>query len=157
MVGKGAGAHVVQDGLAGYGETRTGVGHQALALGAANELAQVGLAAEAELALAAFGGVEGDDVVALLEGGHAGAHVDHDARAFVAEDGGEQAFGVGATERVVVGVADAGGLDLHQHFTELGALQVHGLNRQRGTCFPGNGGLGFHGHDVKKVQSNPAA
>ena len=97
---EGAGAHVVQDGLAVDGEAAGGVGHQALALRAADELAQVGLAAQAELALAAFGRVERDDVIALLERGHARAHVHHDARAFVAQDGGKQPLGVGAADSV---------------------------------------------------------
>jgi hypothetical protein len=80
-----------------------------------------------------------------LERRHAGADVDHDARAFMAQDGREDAFGVGARERVVVGVADAGGLDLDQHFAELRALQVHGFDGEGLAGFPGDGGFGFHG------------
>jgi hypothetical protein len=82
--------------LAIQAEAAGGVGHQPLALRAADGLAQVGLARQAELALAAFGGVERNDMVALLEGGDARPHVHHDARAFVAQDGREDAFGVGA-------------------------------------------------------------
>ena len=144
VVAEGAGAHVVKDRLAVEAEAAGGVGHQALALRAADQLAQVGLAREAELALAALGRVERDDVVALLEGGHAGPDVDHDAGAFMAEDRREHAFRVGARERVVVGVADAGGLDFDQHFAEAGAFEVDGFDGQGRGGFPGDGGFGFH-------------
>src|SRR5207249_10462719 len=112
-------------------EAAGGIAHQALALGAANQLAQIGLAREAELALAAFGRVERNDMVALPERGDAGADIDHDAGALMAQDGREDAFRVGARERVVVGVADAGGLDLDQHLAELRALEVNGFYGQR--------------------------
>jgi TPR repeat protein len=39
-------------------------------------------------------------VVAGLQRGHARAHLEHDARAFMAENRGEQPFGVGARQRV---------------------------------------------------------
>ena len=48
----------------------------------------------------------------------------------MAQDRREDAFGVGPGQRVVVGVADTGGLDFDQHFAELWALQVHGFNGQ---------------------------
>ena len=47
--------------------------------------------------------------------GHARPDVDDDAGALMAEDGGEQPFGIGAGERELVGVADAGRLDLDQY------------------------------------------
>ena len=53
-----------------------------------------------------------------------GADVDHDARALVAEDRGEQAFRIGARERELIGVADAGGLDLDQHLAGPRAFEV---------------------------------
>ena len=108
-------AHVVQDRLAVEREAARAVGHQALALGRADLLAEVGLARQAELALPAFGRVERDDVVVLGQRRHARADVDDDARALVAEDRREQALGVVAREREPVGVADAGRLDLDQH------------------------------------------
>jgi len=70
----------------------------------------------AVLAFAALRHIQRNDVIALLEALHIGAGVDHDARAFVAEYGGKQPFGIGARKREFVGVADAGGLDLDQHF-----------------------------------------
>ena len=56
--------------------------------------------------------------------GHARADFDDDAGALVAEDRREQAFGIGARERELVGVADAGRLDLDQHFAGLRAFEV---------------------------------
>ena len=74
-----------------------------------------------------------------------GPDVDHDARALVAEDGREDAFRVGARQRVVVGVADAGGLDLDQHLAGARAFEVDGFDRQGRAGFPGDGGTGLHG------------
>jgi hypothetical protein len=51
VVGEGRGAHVVVHGLAAEREAAGAVGHQALALGGADRLAEVGLGAEAVLAL----------------------------------------------------------------------------------------------------------
>src|SRR5690606_8234128 len=72
---EGRAAHVVVDRLAVVGEARGAVGHHALALGGAHGHAQVGVAALAEQALAALGGVERDHVVARLHAGHALAHL----------------------------------------------------------------------------------
>jgi hypothetical protein len=83
-------------------------------------------------------------VVALLERHHAGTDVDHHARALVTEDGRKQPFGVGTGQRVVVGVADAGGLHLDQHFTGLRPIEIDGLDGQRGAGLPGHGCAGFH-------------
>jgi hypothetical protein len=54
-------------------------------------------------------------VIALLQAFYIRADFDHDARTFVAEDRGKQAFRISAREREFVGVADAGCLDLDQH------------------------------------------
>ena len=86
---------------------------------------------QAVLALAALGRVERDHVVARLDRLHARPDLDHDARALVAEDRREQALGVGAGERVRVGVADAGRLDLDQHLAGLRPLELDGLDRER--------------------------
>jgi hypothetical protein len=83
-------------------------------------------------------------VVALLQRAHARADIDHHARAFMAEDAGKDTFRVGAGEGVLVGVAQAGGLDLHQHLALARAFQVHFLDRQGLAGFPGNGGAGLH-------------
>jgi hypothetical protein len=61
------------------------------------------------------------------------------SNALVAEDGREQPFRISARERELVGVADAGGLDLDQHLAGLGAFQLHrldaqGVSRPMGNC-----------------------
>jgi hypothetical protein len=50
-------------------------------------------------------------VIALAHAGHAAADIDHDARAFMAENRRKQSFGIGAGQREFIGVADARGLD----------------------------------------------
>jgi hypothetical protein len=65
-----------------------------------------------------------------LQRRHAGADINHDARAFMAQDGREHTFRVRARQGVVVGVADAGGLDLDQDFARARALQVNGFDGQ---------------------------
>ncbi len=88
------GAHVVIDGLAVVREPRCAVGHQALALGRTNRLAQVGLARGAEAALAAFGRVQGNNVIADGDGGDARTHLLDDCAAFVPEDRRKDTFRV---------------------------------------------------------------
>jgi hypothetical protein len=124
-------AHVMVQLLAVEREPRGAVRHHALALRAADRGAEIGLAREARRALPAFRRVERDDVVALLHRGHARPDVDHDARALVAEDCREQPFGVGARQRELVGVADAGGLDLDQHLAGLRPVELNVCHRKR--------------------------
>jgi hypothetical protein len=66
-----------------------------------------------------------DDVIALLDRGHAGTNIHDDARSLVAENGGEQAFGVGPGQGELIGVADAGGLDLDEDFACLWAFEIY--------------------------------
>src|SRR5690606_20564325 len=107
------------------------VGHQALALGDADLLAQVGLGIEAVVALAAFGRVERDDVIADAERRHPRPDLDHDTGALMAEDGRERAFRVVARQGEGVGVADAGRLDLDQHLARLRPLELDRVDLQR--------------------------
>ena len=65
VIREGGAAHVVMHHLALVGEARGAVGHQALALGGADFLAEIGLGIEAIFAFAAFRRVERNDVVAL--------------------------------------------------------------------------------------------
>jgi hypothetical protein len=97
VVREGRGAHVVVERLAIQREARSPVGHQAASLRRADLLAQVGLLREAEFALPAFRRVERNHVVVGLDRGDAGAGFQHDAGAFMAEDGGEDAFRIGPT------------------------------------------------------------
>ena len=145
VVGEGRRPHVVKYGVPADAEPAGAVGHHPASLGLADRLAEVGLAAQAVVALSALGGVEGDDVVARLDAGDARADLDHDSRALVPEDGGEQPFGVGAGEGELVGVTDAGRLDLDQHLAGLRSREGHGLDGQRLACLVGDRGSGFHG------------
>ena len=79
-VREGRAAHVVEHLAAVAGEAAGAVRHHALALGGADRGAEVGALRQAGFALAAFGRVERDDVVADLDRGHAGADLAHDAR-----------------------------------------------------------------------------
>ena len=74
-------------------------------------------------------------MVARLHAGDAGPDLQHDAGAFMPEDGREQPLGIGARERELVGVADAGGLDLHQDLARLRSLELDVLDDERLACF----------------------
>ena len=144
VFGKGRAAHVVEDRLAVLREAAGAVGHVAGPHGGGDRLAQIGLGRGAVFAVAALGDVERDDVVARLQRFDAGAALDHDAAAFVAEDAGECAFGVVARQGEGIGVADAAGDDLQQHLALARAFDFDLFNRQRFLGFPGNGGTSFH-------------
>jgi hypothetical protein len=139
------GAHVVVQLLAFEREARRSVRHDALALRRSYGGAQVGLAREARRTLPAFGRVKGDDVVALLHAGHAWPDVDNDAGALMAEDSRKQPFGVGARQRELVGVTDAGGLHFHQYLSGLRTVEVDLGDDKRLGLFQCDSGAGFHG------------
>ncbi len=84
-------------------------------------------------------------MVALFDGGHARADIDDDAGAFVAEDRGKQSLRVGAREGELVGVADAGRLDLDQHFAGARAVELDGGHFKRFAGAEGDGGANIHG------------
>ena len=100
VLGEGGGAHEVQDVLATGLEPRGTIRHHTLTLGSADLAAEVGLAGLAELAFAAFGGVQGDDIVTGLDGGDALTDGFDDTGTFVTEDNGEGTLGVFAGESV---------------------------------------------------------
>jgi len=79
-------------------------------------------------------------VVADGDRGHAGTDLHHHAAALVAEDAGEDAFGILARQGVGVGVADAGGDDADHHLARLGSGHLDLLDLQRTVGFPGDGG-----------------
>src|ERR1700722_5994614 len=95
-VREGGTSHVVMDHLLADGEAAGPIGHDTLALRCAYRGAEIGLLRGAGFALSALGSVEGDHVIPLLNGGHAGSDIDHDSGPFVAEDRGEQALRVRA-------------------------------------------------------------
>ncbi|MNX11790.1 hypothetical protein D3C86_415560 [compost metagenome] len=137
-------AHVVEDRLAVDRKARRRVRHQATTLGRADRLAQIGFLRQAEFALAAFRRVQGNDVVILFQAFHAQAHVDDDAGAFMAEDRWEDTFRIGARQSVVIGMANARGLDLDQYLALARAGQVDFLDGQRRARLPCNRCFGFH-------------
>ena len=83
-------------------------------------------------------------MIALAHAGHAGADVDHHARALVAENGGKEPLRIGAREGELVGVADARRLDLDQDLALARAVEIdlHDLERLSGG--DGDGGAGLH-------------
>ncbi|MNE24728.1 hypothetical protein D3C80_1180280 [compost metagenome] len=121
-------AHVMQDRHAVERETAGCVWHQPATLCRTDRLTQVGLLRQAKLALTAFRRIQRDHVVTLFQRLHARANADHHTGSLVAEDGWKYAFRVGARQRVVVCVADAGGLELNQNFTLFRACEVNGLD-----------------------------
>ena len=80
----------------------------------------------------------------LRDAGHAGTDVDDDAGALVTEDRGKQALGIGARARELVGVADAGRLDLDQHFAGLRTVELDGFDLERSIRGECDGSLHLH-------------
>ena len=156
-VREGRAAHVVVDRLALEREARGAVGHQALALRGADRGAEIGLARQAGRALPALRRIERDDVVAWLHRGDARADLDDDAGALVAEDRREEALGIGARQRELVGVADAGRLDLDQHLEGLRSLELHRLDLQRLAGLEGHSGAHVHHRSPRVVVAGPDA
>ena len=144
-VGEGRGAHVVQDRRAVAGKPAGPIWHNALALGFADRLTQIGFRIQAVFADPAFRRIERDHVIAFLQGCHALADIDDDARAFMAEDRGEGTFRVVARQSESVRMADAGSFDFDQHLAVLGAVQLYGFDGQRLTRLAGDGGAYIHG------------
>src|SRR5450759_3769093 len=137
-------AHVVEDRLAFMAEPRRALGHQALALGRADCGAQVGLAAEAALTLAAFGGVERYHMVTGLHRGDALSHLPDDTGTFVAEDRGENSLAIESVKRIGVGVANSRRLDLDKDFTSFGTIQIELDDFKRLLCLKRDSGACLH-------------
>ena len=62
----------------------------------------------------------------------------------MAEDGRKNPFGIGAGKRVFVGMADAGGLDFHQHLAGPRAFHVHRFQAEGFARLAGHGGTNLH-------------
>ena len=107
-------------------ESRDGaVGQDDLPLRRADGGAQIGLARQAALALAAFGRIERNHVVALLQGGDSRAHVNDYSRALVTKNDGEKAFRIGTRAGELVRMAHTTGLDLDQDLAGLWPFEVN--------------------------------
>src|SRR4051794_1869839 len=114
----------MEDRLALVAEARGAVGHHTLALRCADRGAQVGLLAQATFALPALRRVERDHMIARLDRDHARADLAHNAGTLMAEDRRKDSFAVKTIQRVGVGVADSGRLDLDQNLTGLRPFEV---------------------------------
>ena len=144
-IGEGRGAHVVVDRLAAAARSgwcrRASRPWPCVARIAVHRLV---LPREAGFALPAFGRVERDDVIALFELADARPDIDDDAGALMAEDRRKQPLGIGARQRVFVGVADAGGLDLDQHLAGARTVEIDGFQGQLLARFVGDRGTHLH-------------
>ena len=90
-------------------------------------------------------------MIARLQRGDALAHFQHDACALMAEDGGEDAFGIVARAGELIGMAQAGRLDLDQDLAPFRAFEVHLHDFKRFAGFHGNGGTGSHHGSLLRV------
>lgn len=142
---KGGASHKVEKLLALAAETLCAIGHDTLTLGGTNSLAKVGLARLAELALSAFGGVEEDDGVALLDVVDTFTDGLDDTGTFVTQDSRESALGVGARQSVGICVAETSVGDLDANLTSARRLNLDLFDGHGLAGFPGDGGLALDG------------
>ena len=84
-------------------------------------------------------------MVAALHRRDARPDVDDDAGALMAEDRREQALRIGAGKGEVVGMADAGRLDLDQHLAGLRAIELNGHDFERLARLDSDCGANIHG------------
>ena len=82
------------------------------------------------------------------------ADFDHHACAFVTQDGRKQAFGVRPRQRVLVGVADAGGFDLHHDLAFPGSVQLHGVHFKGFARSPRDGSSHIHRSSLTSCPTN---
>ena len=97
-------------------EARRAIGHQPLTLCRADRGAEVGLARQAGLTLAAFRGVKRYDMVARLDAGHADANFTHNPCAFMPQNAWENTLAVKTIQRICIGMANPRCHDLDQNF-----------------------------------------
>ena len=130
--------------FAGCAETAGPIGHQSLALGLANFLAQIGLAGCAETACTAFGGVQRYDMISGLDAADAGADFCNHRPAFMTQYCREKTLRVGARQGEGVGVADVGRDHAQQDFALRRAGNLDLLDLQWLARLPGDSGFRFH-------------
>src|SRR5271169_3813322 len=94
------------------------------------------------------------------EARHPVPDIDDNAGAFVAEDRRKQPLGVSARQRELVGMADAGRLDLDQHLAVLWAVELDRLDRQLLSGLVRDGCASFHerlpGSELTRTTREPA-
>jgi len=134
----------VVDRFAVTGETGGAVQERALGHHRPGGAAEVGEVVQA-LGTAAAGGRPGKrDVAAPPHAGDAGADLLDDAAALVTEDGRTWRLG-GAVDRVQVGVADAAGVQPHEHLARSRRRQLELGYHQRSADALEHGRAGDHG------------
>ena len=121
------------------GEAAGAVGHQSPPLGAADRLAEIGLAGAAEATAAAFRGVKRNHVVAHSHRGHPLAELHHHGAALMAQHRRKEPLGIRAREGVGIGVAHPCGHHLQQHLPGPGRGHVDLGDLERFTGSPGHG------------------
>jgi hypothetical protein len=107
------------------GKPAAAVRHQALALGFSDRLAQIGFARQAILALAAFRGVQRNDMIADTDRADAWACFHHHTGAFMTKDRWENTFRVSTREGKFIGMANASRLNFNQDFAGPRAIKVN--------------------------------
>ncbi len=127
-------------------KTAAAIGHHALPLRHADRLAQIGFFGNAVFTLAALRHVQWNHVITPLQRGHTRPHVNHDARAFVPQNCREQALRVRARQRELVGMANPGGLDFHQHLARARPRQIDIRYHQRRASLVRNRSFDFHAY-----------
>jgi hypothetical protein len=83
-------------------------------------------------------------VVTNLQVTHTGSDLLHDARALVAADDRHRHPGEVAGADVVIGMAQAGGLEGHQHFAFLWTIEIYVLDTPFLIDIPQHGGIHLH-------------
>ena len=137
--------HVVENLFAVLGKPRRVIRHQPLALGDADCLAKVGLARCAEIALAAFGRIQRNDVVTRLEVGNPRANfLDDQRHPRDPSTAGKIPSGSSPDKCERVGVTNAGRDVADQDLAVFRAVEIDFLDFQGFACLPGNCGTRFH-------------
>ena len=141
------------DRLALVAEAARGIRHQSFALRRAHALAQVGFFGQAIIALAAFRGVERNDVIALLERRHARGRFPRRSPRLH----GPECSGTGprnpARHRVGIGMTETGRLDLDEHLAVPRPLEVDLDDLERFLSFECDSGARFHDEGLTRTFS----
>src|SRR6202034_3269922 len=131
VFGKGRGTHEMADRLARARETHRAVGQVALVLLLADRQAEVGLDAEAMLALAALRGEEGDHVVSGLHRAHTLADRFDDAASLMTEHRRRIPGRIDPGGGVHVGMTNTASHQAHEDLSATGIGKIDLLNHER--------------------------
>ena len=121
----------MEDRLALVGKAGGAIGHQPLALGRADRGAQVGLARQAALTLAAFRRVKRDHMVPRRNARHPGPDLAHDPRTLMPQNARKDPLAVETLQRIRIRMADTRRHDLDQDLASARTLKINLNNLQR--------------------------